>query len=979
MFEIVTYSALHLQHTALAQATVKAKGTALFDLSYCPTSSLMKAKKNLRQFLLKTSSDARIGVKIPLSRLKSYSCILDTLSSHGCRAIVVLSELGSEEEFQMPSFITQSSFEFWAEVSDSDQKEFFKSMTFSALVLKGSENGGAVAEENTFVLAQNFLTDARKPVYVQGSVGFSTGAACIAAGVTGLVFDDQLLALKESPLSSWKDIVEQLEAVNTKVASIDARSVRTVAHPAFANAEEIGWGAPGEYRWPAGQAIGLASTWALSYKTLGRLFQAIRKAIGENLEAARELKVVAPNSPLARIHGTKYPIVQGPMTRVSDRSSFIEEVANAGALPFLALSMLSGDPMKDLLKETQLKLGEKPWGVGILGFVPEDLRQEQLKAIKQSKPQFALIAGGTVDQVKELEEAGIHTYLHAPTAGLLDIFLSRGCRRFVFEGRECGGHVGPLGSFALWESVIDRLLELSDEEAGKTQVLFAGGIHNAQSSKMITAMTGRLAAKGVKIGVLMGTAYLFTHEVCTSGAILDGFQKAALDCHKTSVIETGPGHAIRCIPSPFVDEFTSFKAVQGKKLDAHELSLQLEKMTLGRLRIASKGQERTSEGALKHLTDQEQHNKGMYMVGQVANMHQKVFSMKDLHQQVSVDASAGLQNEKAETPNKDTSGLKPSSVAIVGMSTILPGAKEADDFWQLVLNYQKVLTEVPKDRWDWKLYYDNDLKTRDKVVSKWGGFIDDVLFDPLKYGIPPHSLKSISPAQLILLEAVDRALCHAGYDKDGFDREHTSIIVGSDGTSALKNQYAARTMLPQFIDLLSEEDLDRFPEWNEESFAGVLTNVLAGRVANRFNLGGANFSVDAACASSLTAIDLAIKELEGGNSSMVIAAGIDIAQSPFSYTAFSKTQALSPTGESIPFDETANGIVISEGVGVVLLKKLEDAERDGDTIYCVLKGSACSSDGKGLGLTAPRSSGQERAFARAYNKAGFSPASIAYY
>lgn len=979
MFEIVTYSPLHLQHTAIAQATVKADGIALFDLSYCHESALSKANENLRQFLSKVNPDARTGVKIPEHKLELFQSILSLLSNHNSRPIVVISELKREEEFQMPSFIAQSTFEFWAEVCDSGQKDFFQSMVFSALVLKGSENGGVIGEENSFVLAQSFLAEARKPVYVQGSMGFSTGAACIAAGATGLVLDDQLLGLAESALLPYKHVTEQLEAVNTSVGPINGSKERSAAHPAFSKAVETGWGNPNEYKWPIGQAIGLAGKWASSYRTIGRLFKVIRSRVKDNVKTAIALEALKPNGPLAEAHGTKYPIVQGPMTRVSDRSKFIYEVATAGALPFLALSMMSGAPMKSLLEETKQRLGEKPWGVGILGFVPEDLRQEQLSAIKENKPQFALVAGGTVDQVMELEKVGVETYLHAPTVGLLNIFLGRGCKRFVLEGRECGGHVGPLGSFTLWESVIERLLELPDEEAKGIQVLFAGGIHNAQSSMMVAAMTGSLSAKGVKVGVLMGTAYLFTIEVCTSGAVLEGFQKAALDCNKTSVIETGPGHAIRCIPTPFVDEFNAYKTSENKRMPASELSSELEKMTLGRLRIASKGKERTNDGTLENLPDKEQYRKGMYMVGQVANMHEEVLTMKALHQQVSIGGNAGLKALKNNNSSEVPSDLKPSSIAVVGMSTILPGAKEVDDFWELVLSYQKVLTEVPEDRWDWKLYYDKDLKTRDKIVSKWGGFIDDLLFDPLKYGIPPHSLKSISPAQLILLEAVDKALQHAGYENGDFDREHTSIIVGSDGTSALKNQYAARTMLPQFIDLLSEEDLDRLPEWNEESFAGVLTNVLAGRVANRFNLGGANFSVDAACASSLTAVDLAIKELEGGNSNMVIAAGIDIAQSPFSYTAFSKTQALSPTGESIPFDEKANGIVISEGVGVVLLKKLEDAERDGDTIYCVLKGSACSSDGKGLGLTAPRSSGQERAFARAYKKAGFSPASIGYY
>jgi acyl transferase domain-containing protein len=169
---------------------------------------------------------------------------------------------------------------------------------------------------------------------------------------------------------------------------------------------------------------------------------------------------------------------------------------------------------------------------------------------------------------------------------------------------------------------------------------------------------------------------------------------------------------------------------------------------------------------------------------------------------------------------------------------------------------------------------------------------------------------------------------------------------------------------------------ERLPEWTEDSFAGILTNVAAGRVANRFDLGGRNFTVDAACAASLAAIDLAVKELEEGSSDMVIVGGADTMQSPFAYLCFSKTHALSPRGRCHTFDDSSDGIAISEGVAALILKRLADAERDGDRIYAVIKGVGGSSDGKDKGLTAPRPEGQMRALKRAYSKAQVSPATV---
>jgi acyl transferase domain-containing protein/NAD(P)H-dependent flavin oxidoreductase YrpB (nitropropane dioxygenase family)/NAD(P)-dependent dehydrogenase (short-subunit alcohol dehydrogenase family)/acyl carrier protein len=969
MFKVITYSPLHLANTALAIETVKADSIALFNLEYCEDSKIEKAIENLKYTLSVIPKNATIGVKSPFNKISSYKSLIDLLIGH--KSILVVSDLSSTEKegVDLPNWITNSDLEIWGEITSKSQESLLYNNSIQSIIIKGNESGGDIGSESSFVLSAHLINKSKKDVFVQGGIGFHTSAACFAAGAKGVVVDDHLLAMDHSPLPiHWKKTIKHLAIENTVITTQNNRIIRTVNHPLFKDSKEIGWGNPSLTKWPVGQTIGFAEQLANEYKTVGRLIKAIVENALLNVKEAKVYQPLAPNSKLAESHGTRFPIVQGPMTRVSDVPSFINAVAKSGGLPFLALSMISGNAVAELLEETQSRLGEKPWGVGILGFVPEKLRVHQFNEIKKIKPPFALLAGGTVAQVKEFEEEGIPAYIHSPVPSLLKIFLEKGCKRFVFEGRECGGHVGPIGSFTLWESAIKILLELPKVEAEQIHVLFAGGIHNDISASMLAAMSGQLAAKGIKVGVLMGTAYLFTSEVCESGAILPRFQQTAIDCKRTAVIETSPGHAIRCADTPFIQEFESEKEKGNKDL---------EKLTLGRLRIASKGLKRNNIGELAKISEKDQYDNGLFMLGEVAGMMTSLTSMEELHVEVSKKGNELLR--KVELLKESTEEMTPSNIAVVGISTILPKADSPNNFWTNIINKVDAITEVPLSRWDWKLYYDEDKKKRDKINSKWGGFIDDVIFDPLKFGIPPHSLKSISPAQLLLLEAVDRALKDAGYGEGGFDNEHTSVIVGSDGTSTLKTQYATRSLSPLTMDLLTKEDLDRLPEWNEESFPGILTNVLAGRIANRFNLGGANFTVDSACASSLTAIDLAIKELEHGNSNMVIAAGADIAQSPFSYTAFSKTQALSPTGKSQPFNKDADGIVISEGIAVVLLKRLEDAERDGDKIYCVIKGAASSSDGKGLGLTAPRSRGQERALNRAYRKAGYSPSTLGSY
>ena len=153
-------------------------------------------------------------------------------------------------------------------------------------------------------------------------------------------------------------------------------------------------------------------------------------------------------------------------------------------------------------------------GRRILGFAPAELIAAQVEVALRHKPRFALIAGGRPEQARDLEQSGITSYLHVPSPRLLTLFLERGARRFVFEGRECGGHVGPLSSLVLWDVMVSTLLRVPADPArdAEIQVLFAGGVHDARSAAIVSAIAAPLVERGMKIGVLMGTAYLFTQR-----------------------------------------------------------------------------------------------------------------------------------------------------------------------------------------------------------------------------------------------------------------------------------------------------------------------------------------------------------------------------------------------------------------------------------------------------------------------------------
>ena len=297
------------------------------------------------------------------------------------------------------------------------------------------------------------------------------------------------------------------------------------------------------------------------------------------------------------------------------------------------------------------------------------------------------------------------------------------------------------------------------------------------------------------------------------------------------------------------------------------------------------------------------------------------------------------------------------------------------------------IREVPDHRWDASVFYCDNRLAADRVYSKWGTFLGDVTFDPFKHRIPPATLRSIEPVQILSLEAAWLALHDAGCFDRPCPRDRTAVIFGVSGPHEMGMAYGVRTMLRHHLaaaddlprdvrELVLHSIEQRLPSWNEDSFAGFLPNVVAGRISNYLDLGGPNFVVDAACASSLAAVQTAVQQLRSGTCDVAVAGGADATNNPCGYMSFSSTQALSPRGVSAPLDNDADGIVLGEGVAAVVLKRLADAERDGDRIYAVIRGIGAGSDGRNRSLTAPHPPGQLAALRNAYRDAGISPSRL---
>jgi len=324
-------------------------------------------------------------------------------------------------------------------------------------------------------------------------------------------------------------------------------------------------------------------------------------------------------------------------------------------------------------------------------------------------------------------------------------------------------------------------------------------------------------------------------------------------------------------------------------------------------------------------------------------------------------------------------------IAIVGIGCVFPDAPDFTEYWRNIVEGKDSVHDISGEFWDASAFYDSDPKAPDKTYSVMGAPVAPIEFDSMEFGLSPNVMQSTSTEQLFALIAARQAMIDAGlYGKNAkpFNREKTGVIISSPtGKNAFELSHRSEAPKIRMILVnngIPEDVADRVVEkykktlgdWTEDNNPGYIPNVVAGRIANRFDLGGTSCSVDAACASSLASIKFAIDELQNGNCDVMLAGGASLDSSVTAFISFCKTPAISKKGKITPFDADADGMILGDGVGIVVMKRLSDAKRDGDKIYAVIRGVGTSGDGRAKSIYAPSKEGQIRALRRAYENAG---------
>jgi acyl transferase domain-containing protein len=284
-----------------------------------------------------------------------------------------------------------------------------------------------------------------------------------------------------------------------------------------------------------------------------------------------------------------------------------------------------------------------------------------------------------------------------------------------------------------------------------------------------------------------------------------------------------------------------------------------------------------------------------------------------------------MPTEKSLNSTSVDAAMEP--VAIIGMSALFPGAVDLREYWENILAGRDCITDVPESRWKIEDFWDPDPAAPDRTYCRRGGFVPDVDFDPVEWGLPPNILEVTDASQLLGLVLAKRAFEDAGYGGGReFDRERTGVVLGVGGGQKLVTGLSARLQYPVWrralessgitgakADEITAKIQGAYTRWEENSFPGLLGNVVAGRIANRFDLGGTNCVVDAACAASLAALRMALDELTQRRCDMMLTGGVDTDNSPFMYMCFSKTPAFTRGDRVRAFDASSDGMMGARG------------------------------------------------------------------
>ncbi len=668
------------------------------------------------------------------------------------------------------------------------------------------------------------------------------------------------------------------------------------------------------------------------------------------------------------ILGTRYPFIQGAMACISDVPEFSLAVAKAGGLPTIGLGIKSTDEIENELSDLRKLLNGLPYAINIITLPENPHRKEQLAWVEKTKPPFVVISAGAPFKAVELQKKGIEVIYVTSDIGLARLAWENGIRFVVCEGNEAGGHIGRHTTMTLAQEALECKRQLSAE--GKEIFLFlAGGIYNGSSC----ARAALLGADGVQ----MGTVYLSSHEIVSSGALSELYQKSIINASFGTTKITGKsiGLRVRSLDSPKIRTIVSLEQELNRQTtDESDKRQQIEEVSIGSLFVAAKGRHPISG---KELTQDQCGHEGQFMSGTIAGMLTEPISVQKLHLSLAhgkLTGNCSLSQRSPVDSIKQKSGqqsVEKERIAITGMAAINSLGNNPEEIWQACLSLKSGLTQVPNDKWNHDAIYRPDSNLPGTTYCNVGGFL---FFDISRQdlGIAPHVFRTMSTSTKMTLWLAQQAIGESAIIDSDIPRHRIGVVISQNAgeCASTVGQLSIHTGADEIEqDILSSFEVvskknKTVAEVIQDDILGIDDTTLLGRlncaaggyICNRYGLTGPSFAVTTACASSLTALYNAILMIRAGVLDGAIVGGGEELIVKASFLEFSALGALAGLGQNYdapaahcrPFDVRRSGMILGEGGGMLVIERESVALKRGAPILAYINGIGASNNHQGM-------------------------------
>jgi len=895
----------------------------------------------------------------------------------------------------------------------------------SAIALKGNEASGFVGSETTFTLYSSIREKVRErsePVqlFVWGGVATPEAAAAfLAAGSSGIIFES-LHWLTDLPAldDELRQRISRLQPDHTDLVGLNldvpCRLFNKGNSVAVKELKEFAGSMCGpeiselQRRYFAGNIqndavpaleskfgreqlipLGVEAAFAASFvKRFGfstdEAVDGFMTAVQTCCKAAADKERAFVKSTVAQEMGTSYPFVQGAMSWITDVPEFARKVADAGALPTLALGMMDTDTLEGKLGALPELMGDRPYAVNVITLPENPNRDAQLAWIRKNKPRFAVIAAGEPSHAAELLQDGIEVIYIAPNEKLLKLAFEAGVRYVICEGQEAGGHVGQHSTLTLAQMVNDLKNHEPSLFEGRRLIL-AGGVFNRETA-FIAAMLGADA-------IQMGTAYLTCREIVETGALTKVYQRMILESDLAGTVVTGEGTGlrVRSLKTPSIEAVCSLeREFAAGAEDEASFRRKIEALTAGSLLIAARATQKPGGDPLDENACIEQ---GQFMSGACSGPLKEVVSLDEYHRKlaegplaeglpftgpirvtserpvVAVAKMVAVAGTARPRTVADSNGIE--RIAITGMSIANSLGNSPEEVWQAALQMKSGIIPVPASKWNHDLFYHPRPRMPEKTYCKVGAFLN-LEVSRKEVGIPPQDFRTMTDSTKMTMWLAGKAIQESGILDSDIPRERIAVMISQNSGEAAatlqdviirgslnKIVSAVKRVVP--LDSESERAVEEEIKSgriaiDDTTLLGRLNCSAGGFICNKYGFMGPSWSVSAACATALVALYSAVQMIRNGIIDAAVVGGAEEPLTPMHFLEFSALGALAglsgiervPAETSRPFDADRDGMVLGEGGGFIVIERESIARKRGAGIHAFVTSMGASNNHLGM-------------------------------